>query len=168
MFLLKVGVFGENEEEEDSEIVDNPDILTQAGETIKDATPAAKSKSPFKSSTTKRLFKSPKKVVNVKRRSNGSLVEQTVNMASEALTTMKNIFETKHGRDEYTALGKQVSFILRKLPSKQAKIIAHHKISNIPFEVQMGKYDHGDPSANSPQHSLHRYRPSSYSAHYTS
>lgn len=151
------------EKDEENGNPDDPQMQTGVAESENEspATSVAQSpaKSPGKSPSVKRLFKSPKKTFNTKRMKD-SPVQQTVSMATQALSTMKNILETKHGRDEFTVFGEQVSLTLRNLSSRKAKIIAQHKINNILFEAQMGKYDLGDPLLeNYYQHSPYPYRP---------
>lgn len=65
-------------------------------------------------------------------------------MASQALTTMNNIFSKKieaQERDEYTIFGEQIAVKLRKLSSDRVRSIVQYKMNSLMFEAEMGKFD---------------------------
>lgn len=112
----------------------------------------------------KRLFVSPKKVAaKFKRPPKGSTaeaVQSTVNMASEALTTMNNIFskkQTASQRDECDIFGEQVAVKLKKLPDR-TRMIVQHKINTLIFHAEM------DTLGPSPQPTSRTYNINPYPA----
>lgn len=96
---------------------------------------------PQPSTARTRLFKSPLK--NRKRvfRSNESS-PQSIAVANEALSIMKDINERRQQKDEYSLFGDQIAVKIRKLPTEYAKNIVQHKINNILFDAAMGRFNH--------------------------
>lgn len=106
---------------------------------------------PQPSTARTRLFKSPlKNRKRVFRSSESSL--QSIAVANEALSIMKDISDRRQEKDEYSLLGDQIALKIRKLPTEYAKIIVQHKINTIIFDAQMGRYNH-PPEAQSYRYS---------------
>ncbi|KAF5276366.1 hypothetical protein FQA39_LY18593 [Lamprigera yunnana] len=71
---------------------------------------------------------------------------QKTSATEEALSIMRGI-QGRHtsGLDQFKTFGELVGLRIKDLPSSNAQKIAKHLISNILFEAEMGKYDHGNP-----------------------
>ncbi|KAF5275627.1 hypothetical protein FQA39_LY06739 [Lamprigera yunnana] len=71
---------------------------------------------------------------------------QKTSATEEALSIMKGI-QGRHtsGLDQFKTFGELVGLRIKDLPSSNAQKIVKHLISNILFEAEMGKYDHGKP-----------------------
>ncbi len=105
----------------------------------------------------------------MKRRGNtgDTAVQQTVTMASEALSTMKNILQNKQ-RDEYAIFGEKVGMKIRKLKSERVRAVVKNKINSILFDAEMGKFDYYDIHLQTPHTSVNPSYPySSPSPHVT-
>ncbi|KAF5283942.1 hypothetical protein FQA39_LY17194 [Lamprigera yunnana] len=71
---------------------------------------------------------------------------QKTSATEEALSIMRDI-QGRHtsGLDQFKTFGELVGLRIKDLPSSNAQKIVKHLISNILFEAEMGKYDHGNP-----------------------
>ncbi|KAF5287457.1 hypothetical protein FQA39_LY04085 [Lamprigera yunnana] len=71
---------------------------------------------------------------------------QKTSATEEALSIMRGI-QGRHtsGLDQFETFGELVGLRIKDLPSSNAQKIVKHLISNILFEAEMGKYDHGNP-----------------------
>ncbi|KAF5304268.1 hypothetical protein FQA39_LY09795 [Lamprigera yunnana] len=71
---------------------------------------------------------------------------QKTSATEEALSIMRGI-QGRHtsGLDQFKTFGELVGLRIKDLPSSNAQKIVKHLISNILFEAEMGKYDHGNP-----------------------
>lgn len=92
-------------------------------------------------SNRKRLFPSPRK--NRKPSKADDSIRQTVSMATEALSTMNNIFARKKEKtdDEFDLFGQQIALKIRKLPSERVRNIAQYKINTIIFDAEIGSFN---------------------------
>ncbi len=95
----------------------------------------------------KRLFPSPRKHPSPKKQLQRSKadesIRQTVSMAAEALSTMKNIFVKKQEkRNEYEVFGEQIALKIQKLSSERVRNIVQFKINSILFDAEMGRYEY--------------------------
>lgn len=137
---------------ESSTSVSSPIInVTSPAENTTRISPGKKTKSP--SSANKRLFKSPKKIMKHRRNTGDTAVQETITMASEALSTMKNIMQNKQ-RDEYAIFGEKVGMKIRKLKSERVRAVVENKINNILFDAEMGKFDYYDTHLEIPHRSV--------------
>ncbi|KAF5298937.1 hypothetical protein FQA39_LY11654 [Lamprigera yunnana] len=71
---------------------------------------------------------------------------QKTSATEEALSIMRGI-QGRHTSclDQFKTFGELVGLRIKDLPSSNAQKIVKHFISNILFEAEMGKYDHGNP-----------------------
>lgn len=100
-------------------------------------------------SNRKRLFPSPRK--NLKRSKADDSIRQTVSMATEALSTMNNIFAQKKEKtdDEFDLFGQQIALKIRKLPSERVRNIVQYKINTVIFDAEMGSFNYTDSTCTS-------------------
>ncbi|KAF5305213.1 hypothetical protein FQA39_LY09301 [Lamprigera yunnana] len=71
---------------------------------------------------------------------------QKTSATEEAPSIMRGI-QGRHtsGLDQFKTFGELVGLRIKDLPPSNAQKIVKHLISNILFEAEMGKYDHGNP-----------------------